>query len=53
MTSLVPYVIEKNGRDERAMEELYRRISDVNFKRISLILLGLSGVGLLAKVLLK
>jgi len=32
---------------------LYRRISDVNFKRISLILLGLSGVGLLAKVLLK
>ncbi len=32
---------------------LYRRISDVNFKRISFILLGLSGVGLLVKVLLK
>ena len=32
---------------------LYRRISDVNFNRISLILLGLSGVGLLVKVLLK
>jgi uncharacterized protein len=32
---------------------LYKRISDVNFKRISFILLGLSGVGLLAKVLLK
>jgi uncharacterized membrane protein YfcA len=32
---------------------LYRRVSDVNFKRISLILLGLSGVGLLVKVLLK
>jgi len=32
---------------------LYRRISDVNFKRISFILLGLSGVGLLAKVLLR
>jgi uncharacterized membrane protein YfcA len=32
---------------------LYRRISDVNFKRISFILLGLSGVGLLVKVLLR
>jgi hypothetical protein len=32
---------------------LYKRISDVNFKRITFILLGLSGVGLLAKVLLK
>jgi uncharacterized membrane protein YfcA len=32
---------------------LYRRVSDVNFKRISFILLGLSGVGLLVKVLLK
>jgi hypothetical protein len=32
---------------------LYRRISDMNFKRISFILLGLSGVGLLVKVLLK
>jgi uncharacterized membrane protein YfcA len=32
---------------------LYRRVSDVNFNRISLILLGLSGVGLLVKVLLK
>jgi uncharacterized membrane protein YfcA len=31
---------------------LYRHISDVNFKRISFILLGLSGVGLLVKVLL-
>ena len=32
---------------------LYKRISDVNFKRISFVLLGLSGVGLLVKVLLK
>jgi uncharacterized membrane protein YfcA len=32
---------------------LYRRISDVNFRRISFFLLGLSGVGLLIKVLLK
>jgi uncharacterized protein len=32
---------------------LYRRISDVNFKRTSFFLLGLSGLGLLAKVLLK
>lgn len=32
---------------------LYKRISDVNFKRISFILLGLSGVGLLVKVLLR
>ncbi len=32
---------------------LYRRVSDVNFKRISLVLLGLSGIGLLVKVLLK
>jgi uncharacterized membrane protein YfcA len=29
---------------------LYRRISDVNFKRVSFFLLGLSGLGLLAKV---
>jgi uncharacterized membrane protein YfcA len=32
---------------------LYKRISDVNFKRITFILLGLSGVGLVIKVLLK
>jgi uncharacterized protein len=32
---------------------LYRRISDVNFRRISFFLLGLSGAGLLVKVLLK
>jgi uncharacterized membrane protein YfcA len=32
---------------------LYRRISDINFKRISFILLGLSGAGLLLKALLK
>jgi uncharacterized membrane protein YfcA len=32
---------------------LYKRISDVNFKRISFFLLGLSGVGLLIKVLLR
>jgi len=32
---------------------LYRRISDVNFNRVSLMLLGLSGLGLLVKVLLK
>jgi uncharacterized membrane protein YfcA len=32
---------------------LYRRLSDVNFKRISFILLGLSGIGLLIKALLK
>jgi uncharacterized membrane protein YfcA len=32
---------------------LYRRISDVNFRRVSMILLGLSGAGLLCKVLLK
>ena len=32
---------------------LYRRISDVNFKRLSFFLLGLSGVGLLVKVLFK
>jgi uncharacterized membrane protein YfcA len=32
---------------------LYRRISDVNFKRLSFFLLGLSGVGLLVKVLYK
>jgi uncharacterized membrane protein YfcA len=32
---------------------LYRRISDVNFKRVSFFLLGLSGLGLLAKVFLK
>ena len=32
---------------------LYRRISDMNFKRISFILLGLSGAGLLMKVLLR
>jgi uncharacterized membrane protein YfcA len=30
---------------------LYRRISDLNFKRVSFILLGISGVGLLVKVL--
>jgi uncharacterized membrane protein YfcA len=29
---------------------LYRRISDVNFRRISFLLLGLSGVALLAKI---
>lgn len=32
---------------------LYRRISDVNFKRVSFFLLGVSGVGLLAKVFLR
>jgi uncharacterized protein len=32
---------------------LYKRISDVNFKRITFMLLGVSGVGLLVKVLLK
>jgi uncharacterized protein len=32
---------------------LYRRISDVNFKRVSFFLLGLSGLGLLAKVFFK
>jgi uncharacterized membrane protein YfcA len=32
---------------------LYRRISDVSFRRVSFILLGLSGAGLLLKVLLK
>ncbi len=32
---------------------LYRRISDLNFRRVSFILLGISGVGLLVKVLLK
>jgi uncharacterized protein len=32
---------------------LYRPISDVNFKRVSFFLLGLSGLGLLAKVLFK
>jgi uncharacterized protein len=32
---------------------LYRRISDVNFKRVSFFLLGLSGLGLLAKVLFR
>jgi uncharacterized protein len=32
---------------------LYRRTSDVDFKRITYILLGLSGVGLLIKALLK
>lgn len=32
---------------------VYRRISDVNFKRVSFFLLGLSGLGLLAKVFLK
>ena len=32
---------------------LYRRISDMNFKRVSYILLGLSGAVLLAKALLK
>jgi len=29
---------------------LYRRISDVNFKRVSYLLLGLSGVALLLKI---
>jgi uncharacterized membrane protein YfcA len=29
---------------------LYRRISDINFKRVSYLLLGLSGVALLLKV---
>jgi uncharacterized membrane protein YfcA len=32
---------------------LYRRVSDMNFRRISFLLLGLSGVGLLVKVLLR
>jgi uncharacterized protein len=32
---------------------LYRKISDVNFKRVSFFLLGLSGLGLLAKVFFK
>lgn len=32
---------------------LYRRISDVNFRRISFFLLGLSGAGLLVKVLFR
>jgi uncharacterized membrane protein YfcA len=32
---------------------LYRRLSDVNFKRVSYILLGLSGAGLLIKAILK
>lgn len=32
---------------------IYRRISDVNFRRVSFVLLGLSGAGLLVKVLLK
>ena len=32
---------------------VYRRISDVNFKRVSFFLLGLSGLGLLAKVFFK
>lgn len=32
---------------------IYRRISDVNFRRVSFILLGLSGAGLLLKVLFK
>jgi len=32
---------------------LYRSISDVNFRRISFFLLGVSGVGLLVKVLMK
>ena len=31
---------------------IYRRISDVNFKRVSFFLLGLSGLGLLIKILL-